>query len=284
MKAGPFDIAEAQAAAMLKMPNAHPVTNSDVLRPRLTARDILQRHPVGWIIDFGCDMTLAEASRFEEPFNHVEARVKPTRLENRRVRLAEKWWIHGEPRPGLRKSLLGLHRFIVTPEVSKHRIFVWLDSFFLADHQTRAFASDQDSFMGILHSRIHEVWARAKGTQLRESESGFRYTPTTCFETFPCPTPTDGQRDAIGQAAKYMDSLRNNWLNPPEWTKQEVLEFPGSATGPWGQYVHAADQNGIGTVRYPRIVGKDAPCVKALKSRTLTSLYNQRPTWLDLAH
>ena len=27
------------------------------------------------------------------------------------------------------------------------------------------------------------------GTQLREAESGFRYTPTTTFETFPFPWP-----------------------------------------------------------------------------------------------
>jgi hypothetical protein len=41
---------------------------------------------------------------------------------------------------------------------------------------------------------------------------------------------------------------------------------------------------GIGTVRYPRIVAKDEECAKELKKRTLTNLYNQRPTWLDLAH
>ena len=38
------------------------------------------------------------------------------------------------------------------------------------------------------------------------------------------------------------------------------------------------------TVRYPRLVPKDAECAKELKKRTLTNLYNQRPTWLDLAH
>jgi hypothetical protein len=37
-------------------------------------------------------------------------------------------------------------------------------------------------------------------------------------------------------------------------------------------------------VRYPRLAGKDEPCAKLLGARTLTNLYNQRPTWLDLAH
>ena len=41
---------------------------------------------------------------------------------------------------------------------------------------------------------------------------------------------------------------------------------------------------GIGTVRYPRLVPKDDQCAADLKKRTLTNLYNQRPTWLDLAH
>jgi len=175
-------------------------------------------------------------------------------------------------------------RFIVTPEVSKHRVFVWLDGAYLADHQTRAFPRTDDYFFGILHSRVHETWARAQGTQLRERESGFRYTPSTCFETFAFPEPTVGQRDAIAEAAKELDRLRNNWLNPPEWTRQEVLEFPGSATGPWARFVHEPDSRGIGTVRYPRLVAKDQDCAKLLAARTLTKLYNERPTWLELAH
>ena len=40
----------------------------------------------------------------------------------------------------------------------------------------------------------------------------------------------------------------------------------------------------IGTVRYPRIVPADEEAAKKLKKRTLTNLYNERPTWLDLAH
>jgi hypothetical protein len=40
----------------------------------------------------------------------------------------------------------------------------------------------------------------------------------------------------------------------------------------------------LGTVRYPRLVAKDAACAKELKKRTLINLYNQRPQWLALAH
>jgi hypothetical protein len=111
-----------------------------------------------------------------------------------------------------------------------------------------------------------------------------RSRSTTSFETFPFPEPTEQQRAAIAEPAKELDRLRNNWLNPPEWTREEVLEFPGSADGPWARFVHEPGARGIGTVRYPRIVAKDPEFAKLLARRTLTNLYNERPTWLDLAH
>ena len=37
-------------------------------------------------------------------------------------------------------------------------------------------------------------------------------------------------------------------------------------------------------MRYPRLVPRDADSAAQLKKRTLTNLYNARPTWLDLAH
>jgi PKD repeat protein len=40
----------------------------------------------------------------------------------------------------------------------------------------------------------------------------------------------------------------------------------------------------VSHVRFPRLVPKDAACAGLLAKRTLTNLYNKRPTWLDLAH
>jgi hypothetical protein len=40
----------------------------------------------------------------------------------------------------------------------------------------------------------------------------------------------------------------------------------------------------LGTALYPRLVPKDADCAKKLAKRTLTNLYNERPTWLTNAH
>jgi len=186
----------------------------------------------------------------------------------------------------MRAAIEPLHRYIATPNLTKHRLFVWMSGATLPDHQLVVFARSDDFFFGVLHSKVHESWARAHGTQLRERESGFRYTPTSCFESFPLPDPTNAQREAIAEAARELDRLRTNWLNPPEWTRTEVLEFIGSVGGPWKRYVDPATVNarGVGTVRYPRLFPKNAECAKQLKKRTLTNLYNERPTWLDLAH
>ena len=102
-------------------------------------------------------------------------------------------------------------------------------------------------------------------TQLREKESGNRYTPTTCFETFPFPIATTEQEAGIACAATELDDLRCRWLNPPEWTKTETLEFPGSVDGPWARYVVEPDARGIGTVRWPRVVPKAPDCAASLK-------------------
>jgi hypothetical protein len=116
----------------------------------------------------------------------------------------------------------------------------------LADAQLIVFARADDYSFGVLHSRVHELWARKQGTQLREASSGFRYTPTSCFETFPFPDPTDAQRAAVADAAKALNDWRRAWLNPRD--------------------------DGVGMTAAEK------------KKRTLTNLYNQRPAWLDNAH
>lgn len=144
-------------------------------------------------------------------------------------------------------------------------------------------ATSSDVDFGVLHSRSHEVWALATSSRHGVGNDP-TYNSTTCFEPFPFPSPNDAQRNAIAAAAKELDTLRTNWLNPPEWTQEEVLTFPGSADGPWSRYVSEANADGIGTVRYPRTIPADATAAKKLAKRTLTNLYNERPTWLDLAH
>jgi hypothetical protein len=251
----------------------------------------------------------------------------------------------------MRRGIARLERFIVTPTTSKHRLFAWLRHPVLPDHKLIVFTRQDDYLFGVLHSKAHETWCKAVGTQLRERESGLNYNVESSFETFPFPFPDELQppesapvksppkskkppepdrfyaenlaaknyfmgkeepppygsrsrreeahpslsalgtplsapahRAAVAAAAKELNDLRERWLNPPEWTVESILEFPGSADGPWSRYVADPDQNGIGIVRYPRLEPRDADCAAELKQRTLTNLYNERPAWLDFAH
>ena len=278
----PFDLPGAVAISLLDSPTAHGIANSDVVRRVQSAVDLTKRDRWEWTIDFG-SKSHAEAIKYEQPFAYAEQHVFPARSTNRRQTNLE-WWQYERPRIDMRSALASLRRFIATPGVAKHRVYVWRTAETLCNQGTLVFARDDDYFFGVLHSRFHETWARSQGTQLRERESGFRYTPTTCFETFPFPNPTVEQEQAIAELAKELNELRENWLNPPEWTTTRVLEFPGSTEGPWSRFVHEPDARGIGTVRYPRLEPRDEECAAKLKKRTLTNLYNERPAWLAHAH
>jgi hypothetical protein len=126
----------------------------------------------------------------------------------------------------MRAALHGLPRFIATPLLTKYRFFVWLEADVLPDHQLVAVARTDDYVFGVLHSRVHEAWARATGTQVREVESGFRYTPTTCFETFPFPRPTAEQREAIAASARRLVELRDGWPTRRAWWTRSSPDGP----------------------------------------------------------
>ena len=146
--------------------------------------------------------------------------------------------------------------------------------------------------LGLAHSRCHELWSLRLGTSLEDRP---RYTPTTCFETFPFPsglTPADTahQRveslpegalipanlppavrphgEAIARAAKRLNDLRERWLNPPEWTRREPEVTP----------------LGMDHSPYPDRILPLPGHEKDLAQRTMTRLYNERPTWLAQAH
>jgi type II restriction/modification system DNA methylase subunit YeeA len=281
-KVGDFDIEHETAVRLLSLPNPDGRPNSDVIRPFRNGSDLVRVCSQRWIIDYGVSRSLRDAALYEGPFQYLVEHVKEDRLKNNRQAYREKWWIHAEARPGFRERVAGHPRYIATARVAKHRIFVWLDSVVLPDSKIIAIAKPDEISIGVLQSRIHEAWTNA-GCGMHGGERR-TYNPNTCFETFPFPETSLEQHATIAAAAKKLDDLRCAWLNPPEWTKTEILEFPGSVDGPWARYVVEPDSRGMGTVRWPRLVPKDADCAASLQKRTLTNLYNQRPAWLDLAH
>jgi len=281
-KNGPFDIPGDLARTWLSQPNPNGLPNALVTKPYCNARDVASRGSDFWMIDFTGNDEQA-ASLFEEPFKHVTQFVKPVRDQKREEYLSRKYWLLKRSAPDFRNATKGLSRYIVTPRHAKYRLFVWQNGNALPDSAVNAVARADDATFGILHSRFHELWSLSLCTWLGVGNDP-RYTPTTCFETFPFPaglTPRDtapvaGQASPpclageivaanIAAAARRLNELREAWLNPVEWVDWVITpeeEKAGFPKRPVAKPGHEAD----------------------LKKRTLTNLYNARPAWLALAH
>ena len=154
-------------------------------------------------------MPEARAAEYEAPFEHALEFVKPKRSLSKSTR--GEWWLHERPRPDMREALKDLSRFLVTPALSKHRLFVWMSADVLPDHQLFAFANEDDWFFGVLQSRFHTLWSLKKGTSLEDRP---RYTATTTFETFPFPRVSEISKERIASAAVKLDRARRAWLAP----------------------------------------------------------------------
>ncbi len=276
-KGGAFDVPGELARQWLLLPsNPNGRPNADVLRPWANGMDVTRRPSDTWIIDFGWQMTEAEVAHFSGPYAYAVLNVKP-QAATKREEYTSTWWRHTRPRPEMHQALKGLSRFIVTPEVAKHRVFAWMFPPTLPDHTLQVFARDDDTTFGILQSRVHQVWALAAGSWHGVGNDP-RYTVGTCYGTFPFPpgltlnlpaasyagTP---HAQAIAAAAQALVAARDRWLNPPELVTRTPEVAPG----------------------FPdRLLPRGTTAVKTLRGRTLTALYNTRGTpagaWLDGLH
>ncbi len=305
-KKAKFEIDGALARSWLLSPNPHGKSNALVVRPWANGYSVAGRYADDWIIDFGTSLDEAGVAYFAKPFGYVVEHVKPVRAQNNRDTYRKYWWRHAEARPHLRAALVPHERYIVTVAHAKFRLFRWFAAAVCPDQALFAFARSDDVTFGILHSRFHEIWALRLGTSLEDRP---RYTPSTCFDTFPFPesftpsrtVPINGLASiavemsvhsassgmlpesaqlrlpcnqallnaneqavarAIALAAWHLNRLREAWVNPPEWVDVVPEVVPG----------------------FPDRIVPKPEFAKAIKERTLTKLYNERPAWLVNAH
>lgn len=267
--AGPFKVDTATALAWLQdtgNPNNRP--NYDVVRPIYNGSDITRHWADNWVVDFA-GMEEADAADYLAPFAYVEEKVKPVRAENREAIRAEKWWQHGRSRPAMRVALHGLTHYLTTPETAKHRFFVKFPVQVAPEHSLIVISRQDDVTLGILSSRLHCVWALAKGGTLGSTP---RYNASLTFETFPFPpgfdikakaVTEDEPFQAIAKLAADLNTWREKWLNPEDWLDWEITHKEQAAGFP------------------PRPIPKPEHAAE-WKKRTLTNLYNEMPNGLKL--
>ena len=279
---GEFEIIGDVARVLLRRPNnINGRPNADVIRPTLNGDDFNGKRPDKWVIDFGVSMKEAEAAFYEQPFSLIENKVKPYRQRfNKDGKFAvrakierEIWWRHARSRPKMRKALAGLPRYIATPMVSSYRTFDFLPASILPDQKLVVFARDDNAFLGVVHSKVHELWTIATCSWIGAGND-VTYSNTAVFNTFPFPeglTPDllvetwykDERAQRIGRAVEKLIELRNNWLQPSDLVKWEAEVLPQFSE---------------------RWLPIDAAASIEMERRTLANLYAEKPAWLKNAH
>lgn len=185
------------------------------IRNYRNGRDILQISRDVMVIDLYGLSDTETRNKFPDVYQWVLERVKPDRDTNKRESRKKNWWLFGETNPKLRKQLLGLSRYIITVETSKHRIFTFLEPNILPDNKLINIAIDKSVYFGILSSRLHVLWSMRAGSRLGVGND-LVYVKTKCFETFPFPEFNSEQTDRIRNLGEQIDFLR----------KQQQSKYP----------------------------------------------------------
>lgn len=126
-------------------------------------------------------------------------------------------------------------------------MFAWLQPPVLPDHKLCVIVRADDYFFGVLQSRIHEAWSLAKSGRHGVGNDP-AYSASTSFETFPFPWPPGQEPTDDPRVAAIAAAARDLVEKPDRWLSPEGANEA------------------------------------ELKKRTVTNLYNERPTWLRLAH
>jgi len=130
-------------------------------------------------------MSREEAEMFPNCFRIVVERVKPHRDTIKSSYHAERFWRYWTERPELYDRLRKLKRTIAATRVAKFLSFAFVDADLVLSDSLVVFPTDSAGWLCLLQSNIHGVWAHQHGSSL---ETRFRYTYSTCFESFPLPS------------------------------------------------------------------------------------------------
>lgn len=188
----------------------------EVMRPYLVGEDVTKdpsQAASRFVIDFAV-MDLEKARGFKRSVAIIEERVRPDR-ERLRATGADashrrNWWRFANTRNDLRAWLAANTECLVLPRVAKHLLVARSGTDQVFSEQVVVFALSDASALGVLQSRIHEVWVRLLSSTMGE---GLRYSASDCFDTFPFPSSDPRVRlPALAEVAARFEELRAGYM------------------------------------------------------------------------
>lgn len=130
-----------------------------------------------------------EAKKWPLLFNLLSERVPHERALQSAEIQACPFWQYWRARPELYSTIANQERTIVINcSASPHVAFTFLSTQMIYSHGIAVIASDSIPLFGVLQSRIHETWARFFASSMKDD---IRYTPSSCFDSFPRPIGPD---------------------------------------------------------------------------------------------
>ncbi len=177
-----------------------------VIKPYLSNKELMQKPKRRFVIDFHGFAENEAREAHPVAFERVLIQVKPFRDENRDAQRRRNWWLFGRSNEKMRESINGLARYIITPEVAKHRVFVFAEPSLIPDASLYAVASDDAFVLGVLSSRLHVAWAIRAGGRMGVGDHP-RYQNGPCFLPFPMPLVSE-HAEPIRELALSIDTHR----------------------------------------------------------------------------
>jgi N-6 DNA Methylase len=213
-----------------------------VLNPFLIGDELVSNsgaQPTRFVIDFS-RMNVVEAAKYKISFEQLKNQVLPSikakakqeergeiRDNGHRSQL-DMWWKMWRRRENLFIELETLSRFIACSRVTLRPIFEFVCKGINPNDALMVFTFDDDYSFGIIQSKFHWEWFKAKCSTLG---TGYRYTANTVWDTFPWPQqPTERQIAKVAKAAKALRDARNETMTKHQMSLGDlykILELPG---------------------------------------------------------
>ena len=204
--------------------------NKEVIRPYLDGEAVNSapdQSAERWVIDF-TGKSEQEAAQYDKCWAIVVERVKPQRLAlasrnssgQGRARL---WWRFSREVKELYDLIRGRDKVLVIARVSRTGAFVYVSPQQVLNEKLIVFVIPDAWAFPVLQSSLHLAWCWTYSSTLK---GDLNYSQTDCFETFPFPKLTGGQRAPLGHCGDcYHETRRRIMLSREEGLTKTYNRF-----------------------------------------------------------